>query len=699
MLRILLAFYGTLFLCSSWLDPSIRLWGINHLHFLPSGFSYFVAAGFLLLLLLPDRILQRVAETIDQKLWPRSASRRWMVAFFAGLGALVLFWLFRSDTLLLGDGQILVTDAGGLGRSSGISDIMGMALQTRTPLSTLIYFFAAQIGRFQLGLDVTTTFQLISCFAGGVYVVILLWFLGWGTASAGARVAGLGLLLFPGVIMLSFGYVEYYPLFFLSTFFYAVLTLRSIIQSRSLFLPGIALLLSLLLHAAGSVLIPSFIFLLLVRYGGESLRKFTQPKGVLAGIWALLLLILAWWFLSGAYELRGNFLPLISLDVRNTYTLFSYEHLLDYANMLLLLCGAGLLFGALLLIRRGALSILRSPSFLFLMIMTVFQQLFVFAANTDIGFGRDWDVMVSMGAGVLLLLFILMREGDEKERVTGSDALRFSGAMLLAVLPWIAVNASGESTARRFESLLEMDKQFVGDYRTAYGYEVLAIHWRDRGNARREQTFFGKAIEASDNIRFYENAVISLNGYEGQPDPEFLTRIARRFHRQVLTTDADTSSDQFQDHLSMYYVALRMMRENGLCAEALPMYREAVEAKLPENGYAVLGIAHCTAEMGERGKAADLYKSLSLTGLDIVAKDWETMGDVLLEVKEFPRAVSAFEQALANGSGSEAVYFGLFRALLESGEKDKALLVGTAYQRLFPAGRFHGVMRSQLQGH
>ena len=617
-----------------------------------------------------------------------------MIPFFAGLGAMVLFWLFRSETLLLGDGQILVTDAGGLGRSSGISDIMGMALQTRTPLSTLIYFFAAQTGRFQLGLDVTTTFQLISCFAGGVYVSALLWFLGWGTASAGARVAGLGLLLFPGAIVLSFGYVEYYPLFFLSTFLYAVLAIRSISQSRSLFLPGIVLLLSILLHAAGSVLIPSFIFLLLVRYGGESLRKFTQPRGVLAGISALFLLILAWWFLSGAYELRGNFLPLISLDVRNSYTLFSFEHLLDYANMLFLLCGVGLLFAAVMLIRRGSRSLLKSSSFLFLMIMAVFQQLFVFAANTDIGFGRDWDVMVSMGAGVLLLLFILMREGDEQESVTGTDALRFSGAMLLMVLPWIAVNASGESTARRFESLLEMDKQFVGDYRTAYGYEVLAIHWRDRGNARREQTFFGKAIEASDNIRFYENAVISLNGYEGSPDPDLLTHVARRFHRQVLTTDADTSSDQFQDHLSMYYVTLRMMRENGLCAEALPMYREAVKAKLPENGYAVLGIAHCTAEMGERGMAAELYKNRSTTGLDIVAKDWETIGDVLLEAKEYPRAVSAFKQALAKGSGTETVYFGLYRALLRMGDKANARRVSSAYLRIFP----HGQFREEMEG-
>lgn len=695
ILRGAITLYGLLSLSASLLPETSRAWGINHLHFLPSGFSYLVAAGFLLLLLLPDRILQKGTEAINQTLWPRPASGRWTVPLFAGLGGIVLFWLFRSETLLLGDGQILVTDAGGLGRSSGISDIMGMALQTRTPLSTLIYFFAAQTGRFQLGLDVTTTFQLISCFAGGVYVMTLLWFLGWGTASAGARVAGLGLLLFTGAIMLSFGYVESYPLFFLSTFLYAVLALRSISQSRSLFLPGIVLLLSILLHAAGSALIPSFLFLLLLRYGGESLRKFTQPRGVLTGVSALFLLILAWWFLSGAYELRGNFLPLISLDVRNTYTLFSFEHLLDYANMLFLLCGVGLLFTAVMLIRRSARSLLKSSSFLFLIIMTVFQQLFVFTANTDIGFGRDWDVMISMGAGVLLLLFILMREGDEQESVTGSDALRFSGAMLLTVLPWIAVNASGESTARRFESLLELDKRFVGDYRTAYGYEVLAIHWRDRGNARREQTFFGKAIEASDNIRFYENAVISLNGYAGQPDPEFLTRIARRFHREVLTTGADTSSDQFQDHLSMYYVTLRMMRENGLCAEALPMYREAVEAKLPEDGYAVLGIAHCTAEMGERGKAAELYKNLSTTGLDIVVKDWEIMGEVLLEAKEYPHAVSAFEQAMAKGSVTERVYLGLYRGLLGVGRKGKASEVAAIYQRIFPDGQFKEAMALQ----
>lgn len=689
MVRLLLALYGIVFLYCSWLDPSIRLWGINHLHFLPSGFSYLVAAGFLLLVLLPDRILRRVAETIDQTLWPRSVTSRWMVACFAGLGALVLFWLFRSDTLLLGDGQILVNDAGGIGRNS---DILGMALQTRTPLATMIYFFAAQTGRFQLGLDVITTLQLISCFVGAVYVIAVLWFLGWATGSARVRIAGLGLLLFPGAIMLSFGYVEYYPVFFLSTFLYASLALRSISQSQTLLLPGAVLLLSILLHAAGSVLIPSFIFLLLVRYGGESLRNFTQLKGVVIGVSALLLLVLAWWFLSGEYELRGNFLPLVSLDVRNTYTLFAYEHLLDYANLILLLCGAGLLFAALLLIRPGAGSVLQSPSSLVLIIMTAFQQLFVFAANTDIGFGRDWDVMISMGSGLLLLLFILIRESDEKEIMMGSDAIRFSGAMLLTVLPWIAVNASGQSTARRFESLLEMDKQFVGDYRTAYGYEVLAIHARDRGDFFREQEFFGKAIGASDNIRFYENAIISLNGSAGKPDPVLPARIASRFHREVIATHADTSSEQFQDHLSMYYVALRMMRENGLCSDALPMYREAVNGGLPGIGYALLGIAQCTAEMGERDKAAELYKNLTTSGLDIVARDWEYMGEVFLEVREFARATHAFEQTLAKGNATETVYFGLFKAFLGMGDKEGAQRVSLAYLRTFPQGQFRETM-------
>lgn len=730
MVRLLLALYAVVFLGSSLLDPTYRLWGINHLYFLPSGFSYLVAVGFLLLLLLPDRLLQKWVAAIDRTLWPRSATLRRGAMSIAGIGTAVLFWLFRSDTLLLGDGQIILNDAGGLGRSVSISDILGMALQTRTPLSTLIYFLAAQAGRFQLGLDVTTTLQLISCFAGAVFVMTVLWFLGWVTESARARVAGLGLLLFTGAIMLSFGYVEYYPLFFLSTFLYAVIALRwfrtslkgdgaekshkthkrklfknfvllvplrgkiqngadelSSGQSKSLLLPGVFLLLSILLHIAASVLIPSFIFLLLLRYGRESARKFTRPKGVLIGISVLLLPALAWWIVSGTYELRGNFLPIFSLDVRNTYTLFSLEHIFDYANMLMLLCGAGLLVVIPLSIRRGAGSILQSPSFLFLIIMTVFQQLFVFAANTDIGFGRDWDVMISMGAGLLLLLFFLFKEGEGKEGVAGSDAIRFSGVMLLTVLPWIGVNASGESAASRFESLLEMDKQFVGDYRTAYGYEVLAIHWRDRGNALREQRYFGKAIEASDNIRFYENAVISLNGYEGKPDPNLLTRIARRFHRQVLMADSDTSSYQFKDHLSMYYVSMRMMRENGLCTDALPMYREAVSARLASVGYAQLGMAQCLAVTGERDSALRIYNTLDMEGLDIVPRDWEIMGEVFLEAKEFAKGTYAFGRALNGGRATEPVYFGLYKGFVGMGDSENARRTASLYRQHFPSGQ------------
>lgn len=695
MVRALIAFYGVLFLAVSWFSPTTRVWGINHLQFLPSEWTPILGAGFLLLVLLPGTILQKAAEKISLLLWPSDHRRKWMTHSLFGLIVFALFWLFRSSTLLLGDGQILVNDAAAVSADSSFAELAGFAFRTRTPLSTFLYFLAAQIGQFQLGLDIRSILQLLACATGAVYGVTLLWFLGWLTNSSQARVAGLGLLLFHGAMVLFFGYVEYYTLFFFSTFLYVALSIRSLTQSKSLWLPGIVLLLGMALHATGAVLLPSFLFLILARYGSETLTKKLRPSVVLMGVGGVFALVLAWWFLSGEYVLRGNFLPVVSLDVRNSYTFFSMEHLLDYANMLLLLGGVAFISVLALFAGRRVKLSLNDPSNLFLIVVVLFQQAFVFAANTDIGFGRDWDVMISMGMGLLILALVVVKGSAEGGTMTGTDSLRLSGALFLTVLPWIALNASGESSTRRFESLLRMDESFVGDYRTAYGYEVLAIHWRDRGNTRREREFFVKATEASDNIRFYENAIISLNSSGDTPDPLLLTRIARRFHRQVLTAGVDTSSLQFQDHLSMYYVALRMMRETGLCADAFPMYREAIHGGLPGIGYALLGIAQCTAAMGERDKAARLYKDLDTTGLDIVPKDWEYMGEVFLAAGEFSRAVRAFEQALAKGHATEATYFGLYNGFLRVGDKEKALQVSSVYLQTFPQGQFRGEIESR----
>ncbi|MEX2089868.1 MAG: tetratricopeptide repeat protein, partial [Bacteroidota bacterium] len=678
---------------------SSRLWGINHLHFLP--LEYLVAMGLCaaLVLFLNDTTLQFLGERCAGWLWPRETPRRNITHLTLSLVSVLLFWLFRSGTLLLGDGRILLNDVAVVRGDSDIGELILLALQTRTPLSTFLYFLAAQIGKFGIGVEAKEMFQGLACIAGGIYVYAALRFVGWKMESWPARLLGVGLLLMNGATMLLFGYVEYYSLFFVSTFLYCVSAVRAMDSGKSAVLPFFFLVVTVALHGAGLLLLPSFLYVLLKNHGSEPLRRWLRPRFVLAGVGASFLVAGGVWLLTGEYELRGNFLPVVSLDVRNAYTLLAPEHLADYGNALLLLSGVGLIILLLSWFAVRPLFIPKEPVVIFLFLVALYQQVFVFGANTDIGFARDWDVMLSMGGGVVLLLAALLPGIIDRGGVDGTSLARVALAVAFSWFPWIALNANEESSARRFEALLNLDRPFVGDYRTAYGYEVLALHWRERGNTGREQTFLGKAIEESDNIRFHENVIISLNGSDEPADPVLLTRVARRFHNEVLAERADTSSPQFQDHLSMYYVALRMMREAGLCSDALPMYREAIDVALPNDGYALLGIAQCTAELGKRDEAAQLYKEVRTSALDIVGRDWQYMGGVFLDAKEFVRAISAFEQAIAKGNGTETAYFGLFRALLGMGEKEKALLVETAYQRLYPAGRFHGVMRSQLHGH
>lgn len=691
--------YLLLLMVVSLFPSSYRLWGINHLHFLP--LEYLVGMGLCaaLVLFLKDTALQYVGERCAEWLWPEDSLRRHITHLTLSIAAVLLFWLFRSGTVLLGDGRILLNDVAVVRGDSGMGELIRLALQTRTPLSTFLYFLAAQIGKFGIGVEAKEIFQGLACTAGGIYVYAALRFVGWKMEPWPVRLLGMALLLMNGATMLLFGYVEYYSLFFVSTFLYSASALRALDSGKSAMLPFVFLVITIALHGAGLLLLPSFLFLLLKNHGSEPLSRWLQPRFVVAGVGVSLLAAGGVWLLTGEYQLRGNFLPIVSLDVRNAYTLLAPEHLADYGNALLLLSGVGLIILLLSWFMVRPLFIPKEPVVIFLFLVALYQQIFVFGANTDIGFARDWDVMLSMGGGVVLLLVVLVPTIIDRGGVLGASLVRLALAVVVSWIPWIALNVNEESSARRFEALLDLDRPFVGDYRTAYGYEVLALHWRERGNTGREQSFLGKAIGESDNIRFHENVIISLNGSNEPADPALLTRVARRFHREVLAERADTDSLQFQDHLSMYYVALRMMREAGLCSDALPMYREALNVALPNDGYALLGIAQCTAELGKRDEAARLYKALRTSELDIVARDLEYMGGVFLDAKEFARARSAFEQAISKGNGTESVYFGLFRAFLGMGEKDKALLVETAYQRLFPTGRFLGVMRSQLHGH
>ncbi|GEM_PF-6137171 len=687
------------------LPETSRLWGANHLLFTSPWVTTSTISLLVILLLLPFNRLALAGEWIGEALWGVEKRKKIGFHLLVAVVCSSVFWTFRSSTFLLGDGQVLINDAAVVKSRTTIFEILDLALQTRNPLSTIIYFLASQAGQTFLNLERDVVFQLLSCIAGGVYVFVLLRVLDSFAASPILKSSLFFLLVGNGALALFFGYVEYYPFFFLSSFAYAVATIRMLKFETTLLVPFLLFVLTVLLHFTGIVLLPSLMYAVLARTKSNVVRKILQLKWVGSGILGSVVCLAAILYLSGEYQLRNYVVPVVSLDVRNTYTLFSGEHLLDVLNALWLLAGPVFL-GLLLMIRwKGIRELPGDRRFVFLFLLAFYQQLFVFLGNTDIGFARDWDVMLSMGSGVLLLVSFLFTEGtgsDGSDRLFPQVLLRLSLIMVTTTIPWIAVNASERSSIKRFEALLEMDKEFVGDYRTAYGYEMLSILHRERGRTSMELEALHRAIETSNNIRFYENAIIAINRSRlDEIDSSFLIQIVQRFHQEVVDGWRQEPSAYYWDHLNMYYVSLRLLREKGNCAEALPFYHKALEKGIPHAGYAWLGIGQCLEEQGKWEEAYKAFRHVAVDSLDIVGRDLESIGRVFVKANDVVRAGRVVDRALAEGVASEELLLEFLQLSAKMGNRTGGLAVLSDYRRMFPDGRLKdrvAMLERQLLG-
>ncbi|MBI3579251.1 MAG: hypothetical protein HY089_07565, partial [Ignavibacteriales bacterium] len=396
---ISVAAVAVLQLAAGWLHPTLRLWGLNQLFYFSTPFRISFTIFVLLfasaaLFSFPFSLSFRLEKIF-------SANNGFLPALFAGIISLPIFWYVRSSTQLLGDGQVLVNDAAVVKSSTSFMEIVSLALQTRTPLSTTIYFLIAQYGQVWfgwlgwLGLSRVVLFQGISCVAGAVYVYSVFWFTGKIFKDRPSRIIAISLLLFQGGIELYFGYIEYYTLVHLAIFLYCASAILSLRSEGSLVIPILALMAAIALHQLGVLLIPSYLYLIAQKKGGGALQRWLNAKNVFLALGGLVVLFGAAYFLTGEYQLRRNFLPIRSLDVTVSYTLFSWNHLVDFANLLFLVSPLAMIIMLRLPTSRVKVD-WNDTGLVFLLLATACSMGFSFVANTDIGFARDWDVMLCM---------------------------------------------------------------------------------------------------------------------------------------------------------------------------------------------------------------------------------------------------------------------------------------------------------------
>lgn len=514
--------------------PDKRLWGVNHLAFYPLP-ARIIALILMSLSFLPPvarKIYALVAGSLDI-LMSRRRLLMWLMVIIS-LTSIFIFFHFQSSTLLLGDGHLVVRNFEYA--SEGYTNVVTRDIKTILEKieiakgATILYYIAVKISEEIFSSTPVNGIKAFNCILGGIFIFIFLRIFLLSSIPAELRIWLAILVLSSGTMELFFGYVENYTplIFFASLFLLSGFFLIHRSRKYWIFINLLCLLIGIFIHVQATLLVPSFLFLLVWTLAGkhrETALRWLTPS--------LAALILAGTFIARAFTGFGKHI----LTLRTTgdfYGIITPSHWLDILNELLILMPTFFLFvimAALTLRRTGKRSIrdetmkkpgkpssaknIRSGEWFslkaewhFTLLLLVPSLLFLVLFKPEIGMPRDWDLFTLTFLGLLPLALLIMNRFLKQTGIKAIYSITVPAAVMsiLAGIAWIGVNAAPSRAAGRFEQILGYDRT-----NSNYVYEILSKHYYGEHQLDKAITVIEEAVSFSQNPRMY---LILSNYYE-----------------------------------------------------------------------------------------------------------------------------------------------------------------------------------------
>jgi Tfp pilus assembly protein PilF len=303
------------------------------------------------------------------------------------------------------------------------------------------------------------------------------------------------------------------------------------------------------------------------------------------------------------------------------YGIVSLGHWLDMLNQIFLAAAGGIFLLLGLVLKRAKIKFDATNKFLSLAAAGGF--LFLLVIDPKLGTARDWDLLAWSGIPVALWFLYWLRQNRPLHGMLGIGGV----LSVWLFVPWLGVNSSEVRAVKRYEDLLIKDPRSA-----AYGYENLAIYYRDKGNRAGEEQTYRKSVEAEPgNPRFLYNYALAL-----------------------------AKNGQYQQ--SLYYYQSSLQIDPGR------------SKRWNDYGAALINAGR------SREAAEALVKSVSLEQGN--ADAWYNLGIARVLLKSWAPADSAFEMADKFGFSQPWLYAYWGRVKLQRGFYfQSVILLGTALER------------------
>jgi hypothetical protein len=440
------------------------------------------ALGWLGALLVASLALPPVNDTVGRwahRLWealPAKAERlRWFAIVALASGG--LFWLFRIRHLRWGDARFLVRALSYTGPDRPIWTIYNW----QSPLTLFTHAQLWLLLNPSPGVSVDTLYAISSILSGIGFVFVLFLLADLLGRDRLEKATIFGLVVTAGAMQLFFGYVENYTIMSLGLIVTLYLGVRCLRGEIGLIWPSLALAITNAFHPSTVVLWPPMGYVAWKvttrpatgngspREGAWRVREWT--KFALPPI--LVFIMLAAFMTAAGHgpaamlvsDRPGGadaipFVPLFQTTTRyQHYTMFSLEHLVDWANEHFLISPFGLLLLLLALVTAAGGRLTRRPKgdggsahglpqmngyreiTAFLTIASVVYLLLTFVWNPDYGGRRDWDLFApSAFVYTSLAAYLLVRQAGDRRQLARAVRLLI-GASALHTAAWIYSNS------------------------------------------------------------------------------------------------------------------------------------------------------------------------------------------------------------------------------------------------------------------
>ncbi len=644
--------------------PDARMWGFNHLIFLPGIYTviYIIIAALALLLpFLPftrrwgEIFVNRFSALFFES--PRKYVHR--LTFIGIMGT--LFLLFPMPTHFLGDGYTVIAN---------LSSSAGTFIKWSERGITII-LIAIQ---FLLGPKNQTTalwaFRIVSLLSG----MISIWFfflIARITGSDDFRKTLIFLASFlSGMLLLFFGYAENYPLVWVALTGFTFFAIRYLKENENLLWPTLFLAFGVFIHLEMGIFLPALVYLLFARGKGLRIyRRFTMIFWTVAS--ALLIIgiaIFAWKYQSDIY-IENIFLPLIvGKPIYPAYAILSLPHILDILNQMMLL--SPLIFILIFAAFKNFRTALKAKDKSFLLLSAIGALMFLTIIDPKLGLPRDWDLFSASALSLTLLLITLFSE---------TFALALKKIMLplillqlLSVLPYLAVNLKTQESIAyaRYTIDLDINKSYPA-------YSVMLHYYQDLKDSIQSEELYAKYHPLYVNEYSYLMAEQAI----GKGMLSKAVDILR-------PTTPDRFSWRYHNLLSSLYYAKRdypnALRESDIAVKL--------------NGYSALLLSNRAKILNamRRGNEAlaDLDKAYRLDSHDIDVLEGLTAlnlysGKPLLSIRYGL-------EMLSSDSLAYRAYYYLTRASATAGQLDRAELNYTKYLKYGTTDSLYERSKSEL---